>query len=446
MVVYDNNGNYVTQKDYKAGQENTAGAMIGLNGGSTYTFIAYSTGSTTSIPSVDTSVNVTSTTSPIVTLSNMSVPITLDLMFYSTTLQVSGNSMNYLNINFSHKFSQIITTLDASSTGYTIKAVNANIDSNFNNASLFGNGTYNSTGTGSNFQTQSLTFPSLGLSTATANPIYVNNTAGTNTGIFTINSITMIGGGSYPGIEVTHTNVTFNNLKITPGVLYNLKLSLVANDMYLTYRGYPAVRINGIIWMRHDLGTDTTYNPDVPVQRIFGHYYQWGRGNSVGDSGTLEGPITPWDLSNPGSMPWNSGSHQSPVKTSADPCPTGWRVPSGNETSILKDNTTKQIVGTPASTMQVNNFSVGVAYISNRNSSIRLTLPAGGSRSALDGSLVGRAQNPLLVEEAAQRWTSNYQASGTQAYNMSSASGNGFGITSKSQAMPVRCVAEAPYN
>jgi hypothetical protein len=69
------------------------------------------------------------------------------------------------------------------------------------------------------------------------------------------------------------------DLNITPGVRYNLKISLQPNDKYLSYRGYQAVRLSGMIWMRHNLGANLIADPDVPAQQINGDYYQFGRRN-----------------------------------------------------------------------------------------------------------------------------------------------------------------------
>uniref|UniRef100_A0AC34F2V5 Uncharacterized protein n=1 Tax=Panagrolaimus sp. ES5 TaxID=591445 RepID=A0AC34F2V5_9BILA len=48
VVVFNSNGKYITEKDYKVGQESTAGSITGLNGDGEYTFVVYSIGSTTS--------------------------------------------------------------------------------------------------------------------------------------------------------------------------------------------------------------------------------------------------------------------------------------------------------------------------------------------------------------------------------------------------------------
>jgi len=52
VVVYDNQGAYVTEKDYSYGEEATA-AGIALDAGKSYTFIAYSINSTTVLPGIN---------------------------------------------------------------------------------------------------------------------------------------------------------------------------------------------------------------------------------------------------------------------------------------------------------------------------------------------------------------------------------------------------------
>ncbi|MDV3776945.1 hypothetical protein CMU25_09380 [Elizabethkingia anophelis] len=444
VVVYDNSGNYVTQKDYSSGQENTTGAITGLNGGSTYTFVAYSIGSKTSVPSLNNSINVNSTSNPIVTLSNMSAPVSEDLMYYTTTMQVSGNSMNYLNINLLHKFSQIVTTLDSSLTGtsygnspYSINAVTATIDSNFNNASLFGNGTYSSTGSGSGYQTQTLTFSNLNSSTVTANPIYVNNATGTTTGNFTISSVTLMASGT----SITHQNVVFSGLKITPGVKYNLKLSFTPNDKYLTYRGYPAVRINGFVWMQQNLGA--TGSPGAVNSANIGNYYQWGRKTPVANGSTGSGAISGWDNTTiPANNSWNTGTAVYPVKnTTNDPCPNGWRVATDREYDRLRGNTTYSVVGNTSGTTTDPGLVAG-KYASKTTPSVTITFPLAGFRDANDGHFVNGTSD---IE--GQYWLgANAIMLNVQTKTSPFSTGITAGANVNTRGLPVRCIAESPLS
>ena len=468
VVVYDNSGNYVKEQNYSAGNE-ASNLITGLNGGSTYTFIAYSLNSSTNLPSVDSSVNVNDTTNPIVALSNMSTPITADLMYYSSgPIKVSGDSVNYLNINFSHKFSQIITTLDTSLIGtaygqtatYTqISSIGtATIDSNYNNASLFGNGTYSSTGSGSNYQTQVLTFPNSGSSTATANPIYINNNTGTTNGNFSLSSVTIL----VSGTRITHQNITLNGLKVTSGVKYNLTLKFTPNDKYLTYQGSPAVRINGFVWMLQNLGA--TSDPTTPSIANVGNYYQYGVKNPVATATNL-GSVSGWNNNIiPASNSWNLGTDFSaPVKNVAnDPCPSGWRIPSDREFDRLKDATTYSVNGN-ISGVTTNPGSVIGAYTSKTNPSIILYFPLAGYRDPNDGHYTSTDGSDLQgyywttyamsnasvykIESKTNSWGKTFGTDLNPGLSPSTTNGSGNVVVTPSTAgMPVRCIADSPLS
>ena len=113
VVVYDGNGRYITEKDYVSGDERNAAPITGLNGGYTYTFVVYSTGSKTIVPSV---------TYPdqankiLATASVEEIPGSSDLMYFSKTMEITGNNTNYLDVVFSHQFSQVTVYLDATPT------------------------------------------------------------------------------------------------------------------------------------------------------------------------------------------------------------------------------------------------------------------------------------------------------------------------------------------
>lgn len=85
VVVYKSTGEYVTERDYIHGQESST-AILNLDGGSNYTFIAYSINSTTTLPSVTFSdlTNKTLSTSILSEVNGSS-----DFMYYRTDMQVS---------------------------------------------------------------------------------------------------------------------------------------------------------------------------------------------------------------------------------------------------------------------------------------------------------------------------------------------------------------------
>ena len=136
----------------------------------------------------------------------------------------------------------------------------------------------------------------------------------------------------------------------------------------------PGVKIDGIIWAPVNCG----YHPD---DYQWGKLYQWGRkygqgysgrlhdksGNYINDISDATVPVVErggieesvgnnknnanvfysgWDwLGSSNDKLWNAGSEISPVKTEADPCPTGWRVPTYAELEKLIQNRSSYTIG-----------------------------------------------------------------------------------------------------
>ncbi|MDV3982166.1 hypothetical protein CMT48_13935 [Elizabethkingia anophelis] len=430
VVVFDSNGNYIKEQDYSSGQDEPI--ITNLNGGSTYTFVVYSIGSSTDLPPITFS-NPGTKTLTSATIDNVSGDS--DLMYFSKSMPVSGNEINYLDITLKHKFSQIITTLDAGPTNYTITDINGvTILPHSNSAKIqLSDG---STSTTSPAGEKVITFPTLNSNAITATPVLINAEPITD-GIFTIKSVTMK--TETYNASVTHENVVFNKLKINRGVKYNLKLSFTPNDKYLTYRGYPAVRINGFIWMRHNLGADISTDPDTPAQNLVGNYYQWGRKTEVANASTSADPIIGWDsTTQPPNDAWNSGTESSPIKTANDPCPAGWRVPSSPERGTLLDkNTTYFSIGN--FNTSDSNFSTAGVITSKNNPSVKMTLPIAGYRHNTDGSLQERGRLGLYL-------TSEFLVGTGKTYPFALSQTNWwYQAEDKVFGFNLRCIAEYPY-
>ncbi|MCT3719395.1 hypothetical protein HZQ64_04930 [Elizabethkingia anophelis] len=438
VVVFDANGNYVTERDYTRGQEDSAQALM-LDGGNSYTFIVYSFNSTTTLPSITFSnpnnktLTTSSITSPIMFLS--------DVMYFRKDMTVSGNGTNYLDVVLKHKMSQVITTIDASSTGYTVSVVNAEIGTTNTEASMqLSNGNITR---GGNSGRRILTFPVLNTQIVKADPVILNTNAIAN-GIVIFSKLTMT---SSQGATITQNNLSVNNLTIVPGVKYNLNLTVVPNDTYLVYQGIPAARINGQIWMRHNLGTNYSLqgdgitpvlNPDQnpSVQALHGNYYQWGRNIIAADASTPPTAISGWNIVDAPNKAWNLGTGAVPIKTINDPCPTGYRIPSRIEYNTLIANTTTLNIGTwtTAAAGDPVNYSAAKVFRSSRNTNVKLTFPTTGYRYYDNGRLDGRGYRSLY-------WTST--ETGTGAYSLDIFSPNvGTGTHMRNGGFPVRCIAE----
>lgn len=376
VVVYDTNGLYITERNYTRGQESNT-QILNLNKEENYTFVAYSINSTSDLPEVTFSDpdHKTLSTSHLTQINGNS-----DLMYFKKDLQLSANENN-LDIIFKHQFSQITTIIDASSTGYTISAINAAIDSHYPNANIeLSNANITRTGNAGNAL---ISFSGLNTSLLTGAPRILN--AFTDTGSLIISSITI-------GSEAKNNLTAFNNLKIIPGIKYNLKLTITPVDGPLVRLGVFSMRMGGKVWMRHNLGADTNLDPDQSptVSGLIGNYYQFGRANVVANVNSTNGAISGWNTSQAPDGSWNSGTDASPIKTSNDPCPSGWRIPTRPEIQQLIDNTTIDNIGTWTNSSTANTIGSAKVFISKTNHNAKLTFPATGYRTANNGALAWR--------------------------------------------------------
>lgn len=382
--------------------------------GSNYTFIVYSVKSQTDLPDV-TYTNTSNKT--LATASISGLANTVDFMYYRKDMQVSGNQTNYLDVILRHRLSQITTTIDASATGYNITAVTANIDSHYPSYNVpLSTGTPAQTGTAG---TAAVTFPTLGTQIVVANPLMLNGN--TTTGKFTLATITI------GPLTQTVSSAALTGLKITPGIMYNLKFTLSPADVYLdNYNGQKAARINGKVWMLYNLGDNRTDPNTGPFDQS--NFYQFGRNTVVATGYTQTAGISGWNTTIAADNAWNSGTEAAPVKTGNDACPQNYRIPTRTELQSLLDGTTKTEIGTFNDSPT--NFSAAKVYTSNRNSSVKLTFPAIGARNAAAGRVNNRGISPHV-------WTST----ASDASNAYANGRNAIVIHPKNTGNPIRCIA-----
>ncbi|WP_223579314.1 fimbrillin family protein [Sphingobacterium sp. GVS05A] len=220
VVVYDSQGNYVTEKIYSYGGESTA-TGIALDAGKTYTFIAYSINSTSTVPNINSQNKLSSAS-----LDNISG----DLMFFTGNLKLN-TGVNNLNVVLKHRFSQIITTLtmDPNMTGAITKLENAVFKPSHSTANFKLSDealTYN----GLNNAGVLAQFPSLGtgLRTVVSAPSLLIH-PGTSSGTLNLGALTIDG--------ETKSNVSIPNVKINPGQKYDLKLNFKTCTQNVTSDG-----------------------------------------------------------------------------------------------------------------------------------------------------------------------------------------------------------------
>ncbi|MDV4102675.1 hypothetical protein CMT19_16675 [Elizabethkingia anophelis] len=427
VLVYNNDGGFNTSKVYDLSSTGVStpesGGDLKLDGGATYTFIVYSYNTNTA-PNEDFSG--TTVTTPFNINGNS------DFMFYKKqmTLSGNGNGNNYLDVIFKHKLSQVTIIIDASPTnGYTISNLGtATIGNHYPTASVnFSTGVITPTGS---LTTRNPSFATaLPTAQVISNPIILN--ANTTAGSFSLSSITV-------GPITKSTTTTLNQLKIQPGIKYNLVLKLIPTDININNynnTGYNAVRIQGQVWMRHNLGANTSLDPDIPRQAIVGSYYQWGK-NSEAATASSPTTVSPWSTVTAADGSWNSGTESAPVKFN-DPCPTGWRIPTQTEWNTLLSNTshlTSDNIGSNWST-DSSNFGNAKVFRSKRNYAVKLTLPAAGNYDG-SGTLTNRAA-------AGAYWTTTEFNSNTSyrlVVSQSDAS-TGAGTNNRNFGLNIRCIA-----
>jgi uncharacterized protein (TIGR02145 family) len=233
------------------------------------------------------------------------------------------------------------------------------------------------------------------------------------TGTITVTPAMAVSASNNPTVEyyavmtnITHTTTSATGIGIATGLPPGISASWVSNTITIsgtptkegtfTYSipltGGDCVTINatGTItvvcganvfgvyktFMCYNLGaTDTSGNPNIPVQAIHGDYYQWGSAAVVATASTSAAAISGWNTTANGS--WSDSS-----KTVNDPCPAGFRVPSSVQWYSVINSNTNSRTGSWAN--NDSNFGSAINFGSG------LSLPAAGYRKDTNGALSGR--------------------------------------------------------
>ena len=203
-------------------------------------------------------------------------------------------------------------------------------------------------------------------------------------------------------------------------------------------------------FMSHNLGADTSLDPDIPVVGLQGAYIQWGKRGPTdfvgaandGSDGFAAAPtasaandaaISGWSSTSATDYSWNVDEN-TPVKVTAnDPCPDGFRVPTRNEWQAVDANNVDNLTGATWSAGPTE-FGNALQYGPDANGKL-LTLPAAGNRSSASGALVYRGINGLY-------WSST--GLGGLAFNLNFNSSNvtPANFNPRTSGFSVRCIAE----
>ena len=173
--------------------------------------------------------------------------------------------------------------------------------------------------------------------------------------------------------------------------------------------------------------TDTTVDPNTPVQGIHGNYYQWGSNTVVATTSTPAGAISGWNTTAAANGAWLDAS-----KTANDPCPTGFRVPTNAQWLGVLNTALNTITRTGSWSNSETNFTTAISF--GTSTMETLTLPAAGYRGSYDGSLSIRGLT-------GRYWSSTVNGTNAWYLYFNSSSANTY-TTNRSNGFSVRCVSE----
>ncbi|HFK5546001.1 TPA: FISUMP domain-containing protein [Elizabethkingia anophelis] len=412
VIAYrQSDGTYHTYQDYIVGQP--AVPMM-LDNGAAYNIIVYSYG-TTNLPLISSGEQNNLSSATVNYDDNQR-----DFMYQKIPFTPT-NSTNTLNITLRHKVAQITAIVNSGGMGNITNITGGLLTPHYSNGAVS-----LSSGTMSGRTTLSsgaaLSFLGLNTSTATSTPVFVNaDTGGNATGSFSA-AMTIAG--------ITKTVSLPNSFKITPENKSNLTINLKACGAYIGPNTNPA---NYKEFMCQNLGATEGIDPFSPEAGNHGAKYQWGA--QTGETGRYISQAN--DQSSGGSISgWNStpnpnGSWSDTSKTSNDPCPSGYRVPTQQQWQAVIDYNNVERIGSWAE--DENNYTTALYFINPSN--IRtLMLPTAGYRDDTVGSLYYRGYNGFY-------WSSSVGTSNAYYLNFIR-SGMYVGSSSRPSGLSVRCVAE----
>ncbi|WP_244893008.1 fimbrillin family protein [Elizabethkingia ursingii] len=423
VIAYQADGTYIDQAIGDASQTNQIFFADKLTKGQIYNFVIYSLGNTIDNPPVVPKVNLNSDPSNSFSFLGSYLTNTADLMWaVERNVKILGDpgdatSPTSLNTPLKHIFTRVNVSVDNSDAigsqkgGYLSEK---NVSATIMSPQLYSASTFN-------FNTGTITGGSVnssGILTGDVNAAiqtYIVNTSGVANSTV---SISVPAGAIKVGNDINPTSVTFSFSSagggLKPGYSYTLKLRFnsdrYVNSSNITRNTNDSDALYAIIggyrWDRYNLGVininPASNNPDQnpSLQALYGNFYQWGYKTVAATSYSGDGAISGWNTTPALDKSWNSSTETNPIKTLADPCSSGSRIPTLTEFNTLTNNTLHTSIGnwtsfSGSSSIGLSDYTAAHVMTSKKNGNVKLTFPAAGWRALSSGAQVDRQAGGL---------------------------------------------------
>ncbi|MEZ0184720.1 FISUMP domain-containing protein [Flavobacterium oncorhynchi] len=272
--------------------------------------------------------------------------------------------------------------------------------------------------------------PTMTVSAASASPTLLINTSLTTITHSTINAV---GIGTPAGLPAGVTASWSSNIISISGTpteagIFNYSIPLLGcgtanatGTIIISSCGANVASGMFKVFKCHNLGADESGDPHIPLIGIHGNYYQWGRAAVVANASTSPSMISGWNTSSAAIDAWLDGS-----KTANDPCPAGFRIPTGAQWSGVVANNTVTRLGSWSNNSS--NFGTAIKFGTG------LSLQAAGYRNNSDGSLNGRGSTGYYCSSSVNLTNRTYFSFTSTTAGLLNANSN-LGVS-------VRCISE----